>query len=172
MIRQRLAIRNLRICSKILRLRSSSNCLVKNSVDKRKKHFLRGACNAYGVMTATITHSHERTAPLHVNDVAPYQRSRWLTVSDNAGAIPTLALRCGSVIDMGDSVCESRRLRRLFPSPSVSAKRKSNQKQRTSASACARRRSSTAVLACSVDRNCPPRFPGTCAILSTVSAAT
>jgi hypothetical protein len=46
------------------------------------------------------------------------------------------------------------------------------QKQRTSASACARRKSSTAERAMSVERNSPPRFPGTCAMLSTVSAAT
>jgi hypothetical protein len=32
----------------------------------------------------------------------------------------------------------------------------------------ARRRSSTAVLACSAAWNCPPRFPGTCATHSTV----
>ena len=40
------------------------------------------------------------------------------------------------------------------------------QKQRTSASACARRRSLSAVLACSVVRNCAPRSPVICAMLS------
>jgi quinoprotein dehydrogenase-associated SoxYZ-like carrier len=46
------------------------------------------------------------------------------------------------------------------------------QKQRTSASACARRRSFSALLACSVVRNWEPRSPMVCAMLSTVSAVT
>lgn len=49
---------------------------------------------------------------------------------------------------------------------------RADQKQRTSASAWARRRSSTALRAVGVERNSPPRLPGTCAMRSTVSAAT
>ena len=46
------------------------------------------------------------------------------------------------------------------------------QKQRTSASAWARLSSLSALVACSDVRNCPPRFPRTCDMLSTVSAVT
>ncbi len=46
------------------------------------------------------------------------------------------------------------------------------QKHLTSASAWARRRSFRALAACSEVRNCPPRLPRTCDMLSTVSAVT
>jgi sulfur-oxidizing protein SoxY len=54
----------------------------------------------------------------------------------------------------------------------VIVRRCDRQKQRTSASAWARRSSSTATFAYSVERNWLPSVPGTCTMLSTVSAVT
>ena len=49
----------------------------------------------------------------------------------------------------------------IIIAPGVDSQQPADQKQRTSASAWARRRSSTAALACSVERNSPPRLPRT-----------
>jgi hypothetical protein len=169
----RSAIRNRWICSKFFSRELPLEVLSKNFVDNKRRAldaclrrvgglmpvFIARPAALSAVTTATLTHLMGRPHPRGANEMF-------------TGIIPTSASWHGNAGQYGRSAYERATNFGLFFEVAEPPNAKTDQKQRTSASACARRRSSTAVLACSVDRNCPPRFPGTCAILNTVSAAT
>jgi hypothetical protein len=152
-------IRNLRICSKFFSAAIFVEVRNQNSAENQTSH--RGCMFAAldAVTTATLTHLMGCTHP------APRQRSV-------NGHHPNIDVVVSYRSWIWATACTRVAKLELFFEVAARPNTMMGQKQRTSASACARRRSSTAVLACSVDRNCPPRFPGTCAILNTVSAAT